>query len=87
MPRVKPLTDAQAEAERAAEQRERLADCLTAYKGKTGKMDEQVAKDLKISLRSLRKIRRKEEAPMDISATVRLLAAGGFEITRKAVTL
>lgn len=87
MPRVRPLTDAQRDAKRTAEQRERLADCLTAYKGRTGKTDERVAKDIGVTPYILRQVRKKEEAAMDISATVRLLAAGGFEITRKAVTL
>ncbi len=87
MPRVRPLTEAQAEAQKAEKRRKVLADCLTVYKENTGKTDEQVAKDLGLSTYILRQIRNKEEALMDISATVRLLAAGGFEITRKAVTL
>lgn len=87
MPRVKPLTEAQAEAEKAAKRRETLAECVSFYKAKTGKTDEQVSKELGITTRSLRKIKGREKAPLDISTTVRLLAAGGYEITRKAETL
>lgn len=87
MPRVKPLTDAQAEAKREEERRGHLAKCLDLYKRETGKNDEKIAKEIGVTPYILRKVRKKEKAAMDISATVRLLAAGGFEITRKAVTL
>lgn len=89
MPKVRPLTPAQREAEKAAERREFLADCISNYMNRSGKgkTDKQVAEDLGITLYLLQKIKDQEDARMDISTTVRLLAAGGYEITRKPVTL
>ncbi len=89
MPKVRPLTPAQREAEKAAERRKFLAECISNYQNRPGKCktDEQVAKELDITIYLLQQIKKQKDARMDISTTVRILAAGGFEITRKAVTL
>lgn len=87
MPRNKPLTPAQREAEKSAKNREMLRQCLELYKSNQKMTEEQIAKKLGVSGEIIRKVKKEEEAAMDISATLQLLAAGGYEVKRKASIL
>lgn len=87
MARVNGLTPAQREADLARKRRETLALCLSNYKHKTGKTNEELAEELGTSQYSIRKILNQEPAKLCGESVIKLLNSGGFKVVREAVQL
>ena len=87
MPKIRAYTDQQRKENADQRFREALADGLAAYKNRTGQNQEQIGKELGVSVPTIRKIRNGEPVEIRTDSVDRLLRCAGYKIVREEQVL
>ena len=87
MPKIRAYTERQRRESADQRFRDALADGLAAYKNRTGQSQEQIGKELGVSISTVRKIRKGEPVEISTDSTYRLLRCAGYKIVREEQVL
>ena len=87
MPKIRAYTEQQRKESADQRFRDALADGLAAYKNRTGKSQEEIGKELGVSVPTIRKIRRGEPVEIRPESFRKLLQYAGYKIVREEQVL